>query len=407
MKIPITPWSSDILLPTDPSGPYENLEIPSLNDIPLGGGAFRPLGPPVSQDFQGWRLDHYLGHHFRFLTRSAWKKRVETGLVQLNSTSVKPSSKVRLGDLIAMYAPPTREPPVDRRVRILWEEDGVMAIFKPAHLPIHENGPYRRNTLTQILWDMKGRNWSALHRLDRETSGVMLCGGTDDCRSQIAQDFEHRRIKKEYLAIARGVPSQDKWIADGPIGDLRESEIRIKKWVVADGLPAETHFEVEDLAPHACLLKVRPLTGRTNQIRIHAAHRGHVLFGDKLYHEDEKVFLEYFNRGVTKAVIDQAGFSRLCLHAYALEFTHPRSKKKIRIESPLPPDLGEFWQSLKYDSSQRKYQDDRRFMPPFRPVAPRLEIKQDSIDIDCQSGPMSDLISQRNFETSGPFVTSP
>lgn len=341
--------------------------LPSHLSVPSSElGSFRLLGPPVSQEFHGWRVDHYLGHHFRFLTRSSWKKRVESGLVHLNDHPVKPALKIRAGDRLSMYAPPTKEPPVDRNVRILWEEDGVMAIFKPAHLPIHENGPYRRNTLTQILWDMKGRQWSALHRLDRETSGIMLCGGTDFCRSRLAQDFEHRRIKKEYLAIARGIPTVDKWASDGPIGDLRESEIRIKKWVVPHGLPALTHFEVEDIAQDACLLRALPETGRTNQIRIHAAHRGHVLYGDKLYHQDEGVFLEYFNKGVTDSVVEQAGFSRLCLHAYALEFTHPLSGKRIRIESPLPPDLGAFWQDLKYGNAGHKSSKNKVSSRPYK-----------------------------------------
>ncbi len=313
----------------------------------MPGGEFRPLGPAVTSDFEGWRLDFYLAHHFRFLTRSGWKKRIERGLVKVNGNPLKPSSRIKLGDSVGLFAPPTREPDVDRRVRILWEEDGVMAIFKPAHLPIHENGPYRRNTLTQILWDLKGRNWSALHRLDRETSGIMLCGGTDFCRSKLAQDFEHRRIKKEYLAICRGLPKLDHWTADGPIGNLPTSDIRIKKWVVEDGLPAETKFEVEDRAEGACLLKALPKTGRTNQIRIHAAHSGHHLIGDKLYHPDEAVFLEFFDRGATPSVVQQTGFSRLCLHAFALEFQHPISHKNIRIESPLPPELVALWASLK------------------------------------------------------------
>jgi 23S rRNA-/tRNA-specific pseudouridylate synthase len=157
-------------------------------------------------------------------------------------------------------------------------------------------------------------------------------------------------VRKEYLAIARGTPTYDHWTADGPLGDLKDSAIRIKKWVVPGGLNSLTEFAVLDRATDACLLEARPKTGRTNQIRIHAAHAGHVLFGDKLYHPDESVFLEYFADGLTDRVIALTGSRRLCLHARALEFMHPESRREVRLEAAMPQDMVSLWQQLKSGS---------------------------------------------------------
>jgi 23S rRNA pseudouridine1911/1915/1917 synthase len=305
--------------------------------------SWRRIGGPVSDLENGARFDGYLAKHFQFFSRSAWQKRIEDGLVLVNSRPLKCSSKLKSGDLIAMYSPPVAEPEVDRNIRVLWQDGPVMGIFKPGNLPMHENGPYRKNTFTEIVWQTLGREWSAVHRLDRETSGIVLCGATPEVRSSLARALARRDVKKQYLAICRGVPREEHWIADGPIGDLSASAIRIKKWVVPDGLPSQTAFSVEGQSQDAVLLRARPLTGRTNQIRIHSAHSGHVIYGDKLYHDDESIFLDYFEHGPTESVLERAGFRRLCLHATSLEFEHPDTRKQCLIECPMPDDMAEFW----------------------------------------------------------------
>lgn len=339
-------------------------EVLSLNDESDGteshdaGGSFRRLGAPVTPQCAGERIDAYLGKNFRFLSRSRWQKKIEQGELFVNDRKSRVASRLKAGDRISMYAPILVEPEVDRSVRCLWQGDGVMALYKPGHLPMHENGPYRKNTFTQIVWDMFGREWSAVHRLDRETSGIVLCGGTSPIRARLSRDFETRQVDKEYLAIGRGTASSRYWIADGPIGDLIESAIRIKRWVVPGGLHAETGFEVEDEAPNAVLLRARPRTGRTNQIRIHASHGGLPLYGDKLYHDDEAVFLEFFAQGPTPNVVARAGFSRVCLHAHALTFKHPVTGERVRVECPLPPDLTAFWQELKGQTHDARDMDE-------------------------------------------------
>lgn len=301
---------------------------------------WRRLGPPVRPTEAGSRLDTYLAREFRFLSRSGWQKRIEDGCLHLNGEPSKAAVRVKEGDLLTMFAPVQVEPEVDRGIRVLWEQAGVAAVFKPGNLPMHENGPYRNNTFAAILTEVVGPEWAACHRLDRETSGIVLCGATAAIRAELAEDFGKRRVHKEYLAIARGQPSSHAWEVDGPIGDLVESQIRIKKWVVAGGLPAQTFFETLAVGQEACLLRAKPVTGRTNQIRIHAAYSGHVLFGDKLYHPDEAVFLDYFeHRATTAFVVEKTGFPRCALHAAAMEFTHPDTGERVRVEVELPDDL--------------------------------------------------------------------
>ena len=312
----------------------------------LPGLDARGLGGPVPPGAQGLRVDAYLGRAFPFLSRAGWQTRVADGRLRVNGRHVKASTRLKAGDRLTLMAPPSVEPEVDRGIQALWTEGAVMAVYKPGNLPMHENGPYRQNTFTALVWERFGREWCAVHRLDRETSGIVLCAATPTARGQLAGDLAARRVHKEYLAIANGAPTQQDWVADGPIGDLRSSVIRIKKWVVPGGLEARTEFHRLAATDQHCLLRARPRTGRTNQIRIHAAHAGHYLVGDKLFHPDENVFLDHFEHGLTPDITERTGHHRLCLHAAALGFIHPETRRACQVESPLPEDMRRLWQEL-------------------------------------------------------------
>ena len=311
---------------------------------------WRSLGAPIGDLHAGWRVDVYLSRQYPFLTRSGWQRRMDAGEVLINRQPIKANYKLKLHDCVHFFHPETVEPEVDRNIRVVWQEGAVMAVYKPGNLPMHENGAYRKNTFAHLLGELVGQEWSAVHRLDRETSGIVLCGATNDVRQKLADDFEAKKIRKEYQLIVSGIPSENSWTVDGPIGDLTQSKIRIKKWVVEGGLSAETHFVVEDVShdtshPRA-LLRAFPKTGRTNQIRIHAAYSGHWIVGDKLYHPNEEVFLDYWEtQSTTDFCVEQTGFQRCCLHAAALTFKHPETLKEIRIEVPLADDMHEMWLS--------------------------------------------------------------
>lgn len=312
----------------------------------LKTGEFRPLGAPVKDIHSGQRVDGYLSTHFPFYSRATWQKRMKNGLVIIDGSPVKASYRLAEGQLIHIFHPQTDEPDVDRGIYPIWKSGAVMAVYKPGNLPMHENGPYRKNTFANLVNSELGDQWAAVHRLDRETSGIVLCGSSPEVRQVLSMNLAERILEKEYLAIARGVPTLDSWIERGAIGDLLDSEIRIKKWVVDDGQPSETHFKVLDRKGEFTLLQARPKTGRTNQIRIHAAVNQLPLVGDILYHPDEAVFLEWFAKGKTEYVLDEVGFHRCLLHASSLTFKHPETEEYCQVHSPMPDDMKNFWNSL-------------------------------------------------------------
>jgi 23S rRNA pseudouridine1911/1915/1917 synthase len=313
---------------------------------PEENSAFRPLGLPISAFQAGERADSYLAKHFPFLSRAAWQKRMRTGQLVVDGHPIGVAYRLREGQQLALHHPPSVEPEVDGGIYPIWRKGAVMAVFKPAPLPMHENGPYRKNTFAELVKTELGPEWSAVHRLDRETSGIVLCGATSEVRNQLARSLAARNLHKEYLAVVHGHSKEDRWIENGPIGDLISSEIRIKKWVVPDGQSAETHFQVLGTAGPYSLLKAIPKTGRTNQIRIHAAFVGLPLVGDRLFHPDEQVFLEWFVHGLTDHVVQQTGFRRCLLHAQALAFVHPEDGKVYEVRSEMPDDMHQFWAGI-------------------------------------------------------------
>ncbi len=311
----------------------------------------RPLGNPIGPIWDGMRVDKYLAVRYPFLSRTGWKKKIDDLMVYVNGTILGAAYRVRTGDRIGLHPDYRDEPLVDDAIRLVWEEKGVMAVFKPGNLPMHENGPYRKNTFYTLVHQKFGEEWSAIHRLDRETSGIVLCAATPQLRQKITDAFQERKIKKEYRLIVRGKPARDEWVVEAPIGDIKNGRIRIKRGVVDDGLPAETHFITLEEATHQgqeyALLKALPKTGRTNQIRVHAAWSGFPLVGDKLYHPDERVFLDYYEFGNSASVQERAGFHRHCLHAAGLKFRHPVTKEDVDLFNDLPPDMEDLWGRIK------------------------------------------------------------
>ena len=304
---------------------------------------FRQFGRPVPDSGIGMRTDAYLGEFYRFRSRSEWQKRLRLGQVTVSGATVDPSRRLKGGESFAMIHSTYFDPPVNENIRRVWQKGAVMVVEKPAHLPMHETGRYRKTTFASLLVDHFGKEWAAVHRLDKETSGLVLCGATHSVRLQLAQGLEGRRIGKQYLAIAAGVAEESVFRVDAPVGDCEDSLIRIKKWVVPGGLDAITDFCVEGTRFGWSLLRCHPKTGRTNQIRIHAAYSGMPLVGDKMYHPDEQVFLDYFIEGNSAAVIERAGFHRQALHACYLRFEHPELRETCEVEIGMSDELQALW----------------------------------------------------------------
>ena len=308
---------------------------------------YRNLGRPISDDESGTRLDWHLGKSFLFRSRHQWCKLIRRREVLVNDEPTKVSYRLKVGDRICYYNPLADEPVVDRHVRLLWQDGEVAAVHKTPNLPMHEGGAYRRNTFQNVLQTSLGVEWAAVHRLDRETSGVVLCSSSPEQRGWLSDGFRNKRFQKTYLAISCGVPTAERLVVEEPIGDATGTTFRTKKWVVPGGQFARTTFEVVDRIGDAfALLRVFPETGRTHQIRVHAAWSGFPLVGDKKYALDERVYLHYLDHGFDAFVQDACFFDRMCLHAHVLEFVHPLSGDVCKVQSPMPRDMNDIWSAL-------------------------------------------------------------
>ena len=309
--------------------------------------AYRSLGKPVLAAEAGVRVDRYLAARFPFHSRHQWQTKIEAGEVLVAGRSTKSSYRLRPAEQVAYYSPAALEPEVDMGVSKIWQSLGILAIYKPGNLPMHEGGAYRHNTFEKAVKSAFGAQWAAVHRLDRETSGLVLCCDTREMREAVSALFRKRAIQKTYLAIAMGTPQASAWTVDEPLGLAESTAFRVKQGVRPDGAPSVTHFRVLETVPGYALLEVKPETGRTHQIRVHAAWSGLPLIGDKKYYPDESVYLEYLENGFTARVAACCKSDRLGLHAARLSFLHPLMQESVSIEIPLAVDLQQIWSDIK------------------------------------------------------------
>ena len=300
---------------------------------------YSTLGRPITIDACGRRLDVYLAQKFKFLNRSQWQRRITNQQLLVNGGSTKAAYRLRINDQLTLDRPTsTVEPPI-AELSILYRDPYLVAVAKPCGIASH--GYHRRNNLKRLLNEQLNEQplYAPVHRLDRETSGIVICARHRLIASQLGKLFANRQIHKQYLAIVNGIPNKQRWRVDAPIADLSDSAIRIKNWVVAGGKEAITDFELLARQDNQTLVRARPITGRTHQIRIHLAYRGHPIVGDKLYHNDEQVFLDYFANGLSPEILAKVQTPHLCLHNHRLQFIHPITHTELTITAPLPEFL--------------------------------------------------------------------
>ncbi len=286
----------------------------------------RPLNVPEACD-HGTILD-CLCHVMPHIQREQWLAVCEAGrIVTDDQTPVPAHQMVRAGERYLHLKPAQREPDVNADIRVLFEDEAIIVLNKPAPLPVHVGGRFNRNTLQFILntvWHpLKPRS---VHRLDANTTGVMVLCKTRHFARLVQPQFERGEVEKVYLARVKGHPPQDEFTCDAPVS--AEAGKLGGRNVDEAGLEAKTEFRV--LQRHAdgtALLEARPLTGRTNQIRIHLWHLGFPILGDAAYLANGLV-------GETQTLA--VGDSPLCLHALRIAFTHPLTKERVTFEAELP-----------------------------------------------------------------------
>jgi len=287
-----------------------------------------PQPEPGEQREQSERLDQYVVRQLPKMSRSAAVRLIEDGKVSVNGKSdVKPSYKVRSNDAVeiayeAVVGPevPTIELPV------IYEDKSCVVIDKPAGVLTHSKGAFNPEAtvatwLKSRLTGMTGERAGIVHRLDRATSGVMICAKTPEALAWLQKQFSQRKVKKIYRAVVSGVMSEEQAIIDMPIERNPRKPQTFR--VGANGKPAVTGYEVLKTNGTWSLLGLRPETGRTHQLRVHLRQLGHPILGDTLY-------------GGAKA-------ERLFLHAESLEITLPNKQRKV-FSAPMPEVFNEMVQ---------------------------------------------------------------
>jgi 23S rRNA pseudouridine1911/1915/1917 synthase len=365
-------------------------EIPHDEDAPSPHDADgleyteTPIDPEADEDgvqhvqieikkvLTGRRLDKYLsGRLGKSVSRSALQRYIKEGDVTVNRETVKPSYQIQPGDVIDMMLPeskPQEIPPEPIPLNVIYEDDDLIAINKQAGLIIHPARGNWSGTLVNGLayyfrmnWRGTDREGNALpdggqsfrpgivHRLDRDTTGVILVAKSELALWRLGHQFEHREINKTYTTLVHGIVELDEDVIEMPIG----KHPVIKERYVVDrrtGRPhpattkdAVTRYRVLERidnvglqAARFTLVECYPKTGRTHQIRVHMSGLGHPIVADKLYGGAPVYVSQLEGR---HDVAEGELITRQALHAHTIEFNHPRSGKRMTLEAPLPPDM--------------------------------------------------------------------
>lgn len=396
-------------------------------------------------------LLEWLRSRFKYLTEEEWVARVASGAVKVNGREASPGQPLRAGDEVAYTTASWEEPTVNTGYRIVHEDEALVLVSKPAPLPTHAIGAYFKNTLMWLLRRDRpeARGWHPVHRLDSETSGLILLVKDPKYLKEMQKNWTQKKghphpvsgarsgsppemalspqgrgekgsvgsqvpsplrgegraeargegvvlgVVKTYRAIVFGKFPGDRKVLEAPIGKKEGSKVRMKLSVILDKNPEEDHAHPERsrgipvsgtsgpdglrkddghperaervegsmVSPSApkpstteftlletkgdlSLLEVRPLTGRTHQIRVHLEHLGFPIVGDKLYSGDDETFLHFYEHDFDDWLKERVLLPRAALHAYGLEFTHPVTGKRMDFQDPFPEDLERFWGSL-------------------------------------------------------------
>jgi 23S rRNA pseudouridine1911/1915/1917 synthase len=300
----------------------------------------------VPAESVGDRLDAFVAAHVPDLSRSRVTQLIGEGRIRLNGEVPRKSERVAEGDVVEVdvpdAAPSTVEPeaiPLD----ILYQDSDLLIVMKPAGLVVHPAPGHHSGTLVNALLhhvrDLSGiggvKRPGIVHRLDKDTSGLMIVAKHDRAHRKLAGALKRREIRRGYLAAAWGHLPDDTVTVDAPVG--RSNRDRKRMAVTEAGRSAVTHFRRLERWPAAELLEARLETGRTHQIRVHLAHIGHPVVGDPVYGAGGARGISGTSRPWAREL--ERKVPRQFLHAHRLDLAHPRTGEPMSFQAPLPDDL--------------------------------------------------------------------
>ncbi len=336
----------------------------------------------VGEPEHGQRLDVFLAERLPWRSRTAMRDDlVPDGPVrvlphkdpqQAPVAAVKPGLKLRKGQEVVVRLPapgagegaePAAEPAEAPELEVVYEDEWLVAVNKPPGVAVHPSRGHLTGSLIHLVHERhralgggEGAMPTLCHRLDRETTGLLLCAKDRRARTRIGRAFEQRRVKKTYLALVEGLLAEDEGVVDRPIGKALGAEVRLKMAVREDGVGqhAVTRWRVVSRHPGSkaarpprdveapeglTLVELRPETGRQHQLRVHMAALGHPIVGDKLYLGGDEVFVRAVSGELTPDDEARLGLSHQALHSWGLELEHPYTGFPLRLEAPLWPTV--------------------------------------------------------------------
>lgn len=329
---------------------------------PLNGAETRPISLRKMGGIQtidvrlepahaGWRLDRALAAAVPTLSRERLKALIRSGAVERSGSPLRdPALKVKGDEALRIDVPepaPAHNEPQAIPLHILFEDEHLLVVEKPAGLVVHPAAGNLDGTLVNALLHHCAGKLSGIggvarpgivHRIDKDTSGLLVVAKTDVAHEGLAKQFAAHSIDRRYLAIVSGIPARTEGVVDAPVA---RSSANRKKMAIAEtsrGKRAVTHWKRTEVLKDAALVECRLETGRTHQVRVHMASIGHPLVGDPVYGRSGKTHGK---------LLKELGFQRQALHAAELGFTHPVTKHRLSFTSRMPPDMQELKRALR------------------------------------------------------------
>ena len=313
-------------------------------------GGIQTIDVRLEAAHAGWRLDRALADAVPTLSRERLKALIRSGAVETQGSPLRdPALKVKGGEAVRVAVPepaPAHNQAQDIPLTIVFEDEHLLLVDKPAGLVVHPAAGNLDGTLVNALLHHCAGKLSGIggvarpgivHRIDKDTSGLLVVAKTDVAHEGLAKQFAAHSIDRRYLAIVSGLPKAADGVVDAP---LARSATNRKKIAIVEGnrgKRAVTHWKRLEPLRDAALVQCRLETGRTHQVRVHMASIGHPLIGDPVYGRTGKTHGK---------LLKELGFHRQALHAAELGFTHPVTKSRLSFSSPMPPDMQELKRAL-------------------------------------------------------------